>query len=301
MSILTVVALLLPGADGLRLPPIKRGSMEARLTVQVEKEPRTPGHAEMTLTLEVEGPALLEVETPKLEEVSDNWEDDRTTWASYDRGRVTWTQVLRLQQTKSGRVPTPVLTVRFREGPTAPWQPVVKWDKILREPAEGVEPEKTASPSLPEPMPWWLYAVPGAAVVLLLPVGLILRRYGKPPPEPPPTPGQRALAELTRVTERHRAQASDSGWFHTQVSSILRRYLAERFELKALQQTTAEFIDSLGAVPQLSAEQRALLRDVLERCDRARFARVVTPPEQCQALAEQVRTFVTEPADKPAG
>jgi Domain of unknown function (DUF4381) len=298
MSILAAIALLLPGAEGLRLPSVRHGTMEARLAVRVEPS-RTPGHAELTLTLEVEGPPLLEVQAPKLDELNDNWEDDRTTWASMEQGRVTWTQVLRLSQTKPGRAPTPTLTVGFRESPTAPWQ-LAKWDRILRDVVDGLEPIQTPPAVPPESLPWWLYVIPGAAVLVLVPVGLILRRYRKAAPAPP-TPGERALAELARVEDRHRNQASDSGWMHTQVSSLLRRYLAERFEVKALQQTTAEFLDSLGSVSQLSAEQQAVLRDVLQRCDQARFARVTTTPETCQALTEQVRAFVLDTASRDAG
>jgi hypothetical protein len=264
--------------------------------VRVESS-RTPGHAELTLTLEVEGPPLLEVEAPRLEEAGGDWEDDRTTWASLNDGRLTWTQVLRLQQTKPGRVAPPGLTVRFRERPGAPTQDA-KWPRILRDPRDGLDLDRSGRATSPAPLPWWLYALLGAggAMLLLLPAALILRRSRRPPPAPE-TPDQRALAELDR------AAADDSERFHTQVADVLRRYLTERFELKALQQTTAEFVESLRSVSQLSAEQQAVLRDVLERCDQARFARVVTLPEECHALAERVRAFVHEtaaPTGRPA-
>jgi hypothetical protein len=294
MPIVAVLALILPGAEGLHLTPVRHGSVEARLMVRVEPS-RTPGHAELTLTLVVEGPPLLEVETPRLEDAGEDWEDDRTTWASLNDGRLTWTQVLRLQQTKQGHVPVPGLTVRFREGPGAPTQDA-RWPRILRDIREGGDLDRTGRGTPPASLPWWLYALPGGALLLLLPTALILRRSRRPPPAPE-TPDQRALAELDR------AAADDSERFHTQIADVLRRYLAERFELKALQQTTAEFIESLRSVSQLSAEQQAVLRDALERCDQARFAGLGAPPEEWHALAEQVRAFIREtaaPTGRPA-
>jgi hypothetical protein len=294
MATIAVLAMLLPGAEGLQLKPVKHGAMEARLMVRVERS-RTPGYAELTLTLVIEGPPLMEVETPRLDELNDNWEADPITWASLQQDKLTWTQVIRLQQMKAGRVVTPVLMVRFREGPKAPWSPDAKWDRILRDMSETLEPESTRVPPPPERLPWWLYAFPGVSVIVLVPIALVLRRYREAPPSPP-TPDLRALTELDRVEQRHRDQATDSGWFHTRVSTVLRRYLAERFDLKAMQQTTVEFVAALESVPQLSGEQQALLREVLERCDQGRFARIVTPLAECQALAAQVRTFVRETA-----
>src|ERR1700722_13318260 len=120
MTIVAVLVALLPGGEGMRLEPVKRGPIEARLMVRVE-ESNTKGHAELTLTLEIEGPPLMVVEAPKLDEVNGNWEDERTTWASLNEGRLTWVQVLRLQQTNQGKLPIPALSVRFREDAKAPW------------------------------------------------------------------------------------------------------------------------------------------------------------------------------------
>src|SRR5262249_36919295 len=89
--------------------------------------------------------------------------------------------------------------------------------------------------------------------------------------------------------------------FHTQVSNVVRRYLQERFGLRAPQQTTAEFL-ALGAAQQLPAPQQALLRDLFERCDLAKFARAGASPEDCRRLATLARAFVhqTAPPQQPS-
>ncbi len=90
--------------------------------------------------------------------------------------------------------------------------------------------------------------------------------------------------------------------FHTELSDVVRRYLELRFQLRAPRQTTAEFLESMRDAPQLTGEQQALLRDLLERCDLAKFARAAAPPEECQAAAAMARTFVQQTAApaKPA-
>jgi hypothetical protein len=37
-----------------------------------------------------------------------------------------------------------------------------------------------------------------------------------------------------------------------------------------------------------------LLRDILERCDLAKFAAAAPSPEECAAAAEQARSFIAE-------
>jgi hypothetical protein len=297
-AVAALLALAAPPADVLRLPSEKRGTMEARLTVHVEPL-RSRGFAEMTWTLEVEGPPLLEVKAPVLLDVDDGWEVEPTTWATLANGRVTWVRVLRLAQAKAGEVTLPSLSVSFREGPDAPWQEA-RWTGILSEIREGLRSEP-APPVPPATIPWWLFAVAVVVVVGLVAAAIVLLRRPRPAPQPP-TPAQQALAELDRVEQRYLAEAGDAGWFHTQLSTILRRFLAERFHVRALQQTTAEFQAAIRAVPEIPSEQKALLWEVLERCDLARFARAAVPPEECQRLADLVRAFIRQaPGVRPPG
>ena len=84
-------------------------------------------------------------------------------------------------------------------------------------------------------------------------------------------PEQWALQELGRLDE---SATADAAAYHTALSDVVRRYLADRFGLPATRQTTAEFLETVRRSGRLSAEQQALLRDFLERCDLAKFAPV---------------------------
>ena len=120
--------------------------------------------------------------------------------------------------------------------------------------------------------------------------GRLVDRPSAPAAAPKPLPPeQRALQELARLDA---SATADPAAYHTALSDVVRRYLAERFGLPATRQTTAEFLETVRRSGRLSAEQQALLRDFLERCDLAKFAPVGASAEECReaaALARAVR------------
>jgi Domain of unknown function (DUF4381) len=269
--------------------PQKRGEMEARLTVAVA--PSTPqlGLGALTLTLTIEGPATLDVEEPHLHDVTASWKEERRpSTQTIEKARARWSQVIRLKQVKLGVEAPPDVSVRFRAGPDDTWEEA-KWVDILKQMREGLSPPE---PPAPSPSWLWRWRLPLVLGLLILSLGawLVWRWRGRP--APPLSPDQYALRELARIEETLRSAQGDAEVFHTQLSHIIRRYLAERFGLHAFEQTTAEFLETVRQVPQVSAEQQALLRDLFERCDLAKFARASTSPEECRRTAEMVRELV---------
>ena len=128
----------------------------------------------------------------------------------------------------------------------------------------------------------------GAAVLLVLAAWMMRRRRS----EPPLPAEQWALRELDRIEYTLIPPQGDAEAFHTQLSLVVRRYLAERYVPQALQQTTMEFLEAVRQVPQLPASQQEQLRELFERCDLAKFARASTPPEECRRSAELARQLV---------
>jgi hypothetical protein len=87
---------------------------------------------------------------------------------------------------------------------------------------------------------------------------------------PPPTPGQRALAELKRIYQRNLSPAQT----YISVADCLRTYTEARFDVPAPDLTTEELIQTLehmySSLPSdLSAELEAMLR----QADLTKFAR----------------------------
>lgn len=295
----TMLAMVVPGSvlhAQFTYPPEKRGDMEARLTVEAtEPKPHVPGTGEVKLTLEVEGLAALEVEEPHLDDPTAAWKEERSTASrKTEKGRATWSEVIRLKQVKPGLATPPDLSVRFRVGPDAAWEDA-KWVDILKYVRDVPPP-----PEPPEERSWlrrWGPIVLTAVVTLLLIVWLFRRRQTKTAPPLPPE--QWALRELDRIQEKLMPPHGDAEAFHTQLSQVVRRYLAERFVPHALQQTTAEFLDAVRQVPQLSEAQQTLLHDLFERCDLAKFARASTPPEECRRTAEMARDLIRQATSLP--
>src|SRR5439155_15544120 len=92
-------------------------------------------------------------------------------------------------------------------------------------------------------------------------------------PARPPTPAEWARRELDRIESFALPESGDPEHFSTLVSQVVRHYLQLRFDLQAPRQTTAEFLTAVRGDPRLSPADRELVRDLLEQCDLAKFAR----------------------------
>ncbi len=272
-------------------PPRARGDTEARLTVRAAERTAVPGLGEVTLSLTVTGPATLEVEGPRLSEAATAWKEERslsTRLVQQERAR--WSQVIRLSQNKPGPAPLPEVSIRFRGSPDRTWEEAT-WVHILKEPRDVPGPP---APPIPQPSwlrRWGLVLTAGLAGLLLAAWG-VKRWRGRT--GPPLSPEQWALRQLERAEQNLMPPRGDAEVFHTELSHVVRRYLAERFGLPAPRQTTAEFLDAVHHSSPLSAEQQALLRDLFARCDLAKFARLHAPPHECQRTADLVRELLQQ-------
>jgi hypothetical protein len=281
---------LLAADAGATPPPVRHGDMVARLEVRSARG-AAPGLSEVTLYLRVEGGPGLEVEGPRLGDAGGDWKAQPSPWRDEARdNRLSKVASVKLTQTRPGPAPLPSVKVRFRDGGGA-WQEA-EWLDVLKDMRPGTTPEQLP----PLPPSWarrWLVPLGGGlgALALLLAGGWALSRR-RPPPAPPLPPHRRALAELERLAPA----AAEPGEYHTQLSHVLRRYLAERFGVRAPQQTTAEFLAAAAGVPELPAAARGLLRECFARCDLAKFAGARPSPEECQQARALARAFVEQTA-----
>lgn len=90
---------------------------------------------------------------------------------------------------------------------------------------------------------------------------------------PPPPPHETALASLKRLWAKGWIESENVEPFYTELSSIVRRYLEDRFRLRAPERTTEEFIREATTSRLLSAEHQLLTSGFLEQCDLVKFAR----------------------------
>ncbi len=88
--------------------------------------------------------------------------------------------------------------------------------------------------------------------------------------------------------------------FFTELSSIVRHYIEDRFALRAPEMTTEEFLWSLGREGALDADQRVMLEGFLTACDRVKFARHAATRAEIDdafALADRFVRETTPPSE----
>lgn len=103
-----------------------------------------------------------------------------------------------------------------------------------------------------------------------------------------------AVTQLRALEDRGPPDdATADGWF-VALSAIVRRYLELRYEIRAPELTTEEFLQVATARPELHAEHRSLLTSFLERCDRVKFAGYRPDAEESLATLKAARGFVED-------
>lgn len=148
-----------------------------------------------------------------------------------------------------------------------------------------------------------LWALPLVALVALA-VGRWSRRLGrlKPPEEPAShAPHELALRELEQLRGEDWLGRGEWEAFVVRLSDIVRRYLEGRFDLKAPEQTTEEFIREATLSSRLSTEHQRLTQSFLEQSDLVKFARWRPDPAVLREAFSAAERLVRETAPDAAG
>jgi hypothetical protein len=103
-----------------------------------------------------------------------------------------------------------------------------------------------------------------------------------------------AVAELERLEKQGAPDAESADEWFVELSSIVRRYLELRFEIRAPELTTEEFLQVATSRPELDDGHRTLLTQFLERCDRVKFAGYRPDAEESIATLKAARGFVED-------
>ncbi len=108
-----------------------------------------------------------------------------------------------------------------------------------------------------------------------------------------------AMARLVGL-ERRGLPSSDEvdGWY-VELSGIIRRYLEDRYSLRAPELTTEEFLYVAQRSGQITSSHRELLSAFLTGCDRVKFARYEPGQEESEQAMESARQFLRETRLKP--
>ena len=98
-----------------------------------------------------------------------------------------------------------------------------------------------------------------------------------------PTAGRRTHRRFLRRTIRHRAA-----------------YLEDRFELRAPELTTEEFLETVQQAPDLSRDHQVLLREFLRQADLVKFAGMKPAEEDVNRSVTAAKRFLDETRENAA-
>jgi len=145
-----------------------------------------------------------------------------------------------------------------------------------------------------------LYAAGGVLGLLGLGWGLYFlkrpRKIALPPALPPEEKALRELERIERMGLVERHESSGIKEYYYLVSGCLRVYLEERFHLRASEQATEEFLESVIQAKDgpLAGRQINLLKEYLNECDLVKYAKFEPGRETAARLLVTTREFIEE-------
>jgi hypothetical protein len=151
---------------------------------------------------------------------------------------------------------------------------------------------------IPETTPWYVWAglaalFAGFALAALYLYRRWRRKERQPAPAPAPgrLPHEIALEELDQLARAGLLAQGQVKQHYTVLSEILRRYLAARYRVNAMEVTTSELMEALGRVD-VSIAHRQPIADLLRTCDLVKFAKFIPETERQKASIEEAAALI---------
>ena len=278
--------------------------------VQVSLDPPViPYHRQAVFTITVWAPKDVEVTLPNMVDRfgpvgvygTPEYERDVT---GEDRVKITERYVL--DPVFKGDVAIPPVEVTWGEGgKTVVPSPGLRVRDLTEE--ERAEAEKfdaaLADPVLPSSRwtaQWWVWAsVAAVAVALAAAAWYYWRRPRAEFVEPKKTPWEVAYERLRVLDQRQYTKAGKYGTYYVDLSSILRYYIEDRFQVHAPEQTTPEFLADISARGLLTEVQERAIGTFLRHCDRVKFAQYQPALEEMERSLTTVLQFIDETVPAP--
>ena len=173
----------------------------------------------------------------------------------------------------------------------------VKVTSLLPEDVKGLMLNEIVPP-LPYPMSYilWIYIGTGILLLLIVAGGFLFYRRRLSNDETINTrlkAHEIAYNELKALIDENLIDRGEIKQFYLRLSAIIRRYIENRFGLKAPEQTTEEFLTGLERASEFPEEYKPLLKDFLKYCDLVKFARFEPETEDIQKSFDSCKAFIT--------
>ena len=148
---------------------------------------------------------------------------------------------------------------------------------------------------------WWIGGTLAALALLAFAVHrLLARRRRAPAAAPRLAPDVVARAALEALRARRLAERGAFKDLYSALSDIVRRYLEDRFQVRAPEMTTEEFLAATARDGRLAPPHRRLLGEFLVESDLVKFARHVPTVADSERAFHAARRFVDETSVREA-
>jgi len=227
------------------------------------------------------------------------------------KGMTIWRRSYVLEPFLSGEYRIAPMTLNFRKKDGADGKTyeifteglTIRVKSLLPEQVANLKIHDIASPvELPRSSTPRIVAIAVLVVIILAVIGYLLaRRYlfrVRGPIITPPRPDEIAFRALEALVAEDLVSKGEFKLFYQRISDILRHYIENRFSIHAPEQTTEEFLQTLGANGALSRRYRNLLQEFLVHCDLVKFAMHRPESPEIQKTFDSCRKFIEETAER---
>ncbi len=141
----------------------------------------------------------------------------------------------------------------------------------------------------------WIWSTAGIVLVALLAGGIFLHRKrltARAASEIRLKAHEIAYNELRALVDENLIEKGDIKEFYHRLSAIVRRYIENRFGLRAPEQTTEEFLSGLEYASGFPSQYKPLLKNFLKHSDLVKFARFQPDDEDIQKSFDSCKAFI---------
>ena len=232
----------------------------------------------------------LEVDKPQVERIKSE---------SPPTGKAHYEVIYPLRAFAIGKHPLPPIPIKYTDpdGTSGSVQTPAYLFEVRSVKPSGATEIKGIKGPWSVPPNWLLYIL--AAFLVIVAIGAIIFVYlckrAKPTdlqPEvlPQRQPHEIAYEQLNRIEGMNWVAQGEMKVYHTEISHVIRQYIAARYHIPALELTTQELLDRL----QSEDIPKELIRQFFTNCDLVKFARYSSTKPEAHERMEEARRIVDE-------
>jgi hypothetical protein len=257
----------------------------------------------ITYTLNVKADKGIEIEFPEFAQNLGDFaiKDFGSSEKSWFKTK-TYRQWYVLDSYVSGKYSIPPSLIKYRQIGQEEWQEVytdeitIEVESILESAEDKRDIREIAGPiGFPIKIPWYVWGILALVVLGTGIVFFLFKRKKNQEILAPPRPAHEIAYEALQVLrQKEYLRRKEHKLYYIELSDIVRRYLENRFNLRAPEMTTEEFLNSVKEERTLSYGHKNLLREFLSHCDLVKFAKYEPPEKEADLSFESAKKLIEQ-------